>query len=120
MKKKQFKIIITFFLVFMLFLMFNKCFADPAKINTSINIGTHDAQGSQEVGNKIFGIVRVIGILVSVGALSLIGIRYMLSSVEEKAEKKKALVYYVIGAVLVFGISNFAQFFYNFIKDAFN
>ena len=41
-----------------------------------------------------------------IGQIQLIGIRYMLGSVEEKAQYKETMTPYLIGAVLVFGITN--------------
>ena len=41
----------------------------------------------------------------------------MLSSVEEKAEKKKSLIFYTIGALLVFGVTFFAQYMYDLMKE---
>lgn len=57
-------------------------------------------------GNEISGIVLIVGNIVSVGALIVIGIRYMISSVEEKAEYKERLIPYVIGASILFVITN--------------
>ena len=42
----------------------------------------------------------------SVVALMIIGVKYMLGSVEEKAEYKKTMRPYVIGAFMLFGITN--------------
>lgn len=60
----------------------------------------------QTIGNTIVGIVQVIGTVLSVAVLAVIGIKYMVGSVEERAEYKKTLMPYIIGAVLVFGITN--------------
>ena len=68
------------------------------------------------MGNEILGIVQVIGILSSVIALSLIGIKYMLASVEEKAEYKKTFSVYIVGAILVFGISLLLEPIYELIN----
>lgn len=59
-----------------------------------------------EIGNDIIGIVQVIGSISSVIALVLIGIKYIMGSVEEKAEYKQTLKPYLIGAIMVFGITN--------------
>ena len=50
--------------------------------------------------------VRVIGTSISVIVLMCIAIKYMVGSVEEKAEYKKTMMPYVIGCFLVFGITN--------------
>lgn len=66
------------------------------------------------IGNRIIGIVQAVGTIASVIVLICIGIKYMMGSVEEKAEYKNTLIYYVIGAVLVFAISNITAIIYNF------
>ena len=53
MKRKNFKKITSFLIIFVIMFMFNTCYAGPAKINTSVNLGTHDATASQDIGNKI-------------------------------------------------------------------
>ena len=57
--------------------------------------------------------------LISVLAIIIIGIKYMLGSVEEKAQYKETLGPYFLGAVLVFGITNILTIIYN-IANSFN
>ncbi len=64
--------------------------------------------------NKILGAVQVVGSIVSVVVLSVIGIKYIVGSVEEKAEYKKTMIPYMIGAILVFATSNLIKILYNF------
>lgn len=61
-----------------------------------------------KLGNKIVGVIQVIGSILSVGILVLLGIKYMMGSTEEKAEYKKTMIPYLIGAVLIFASSNIA------------
>lgn len=56
-------------------------------------------------GNKILGVIKVIGIIASVAILMIVGIRYMMGSAEEKAQYKKVMIPYIIGAVLLFAAS---------------
>lgn len=67
--------------------------------------------------NVIVGVIRNIGVILSVIILIIIGIKYMLGSVEEKADYKKSLLPYVIGAFLVFSISLLPQLIYNFVQN---
>ena len=53
------------------------------------------------VGGKIIGIVQTAGTIFSVVVLVVLGIKYMMGSAEEKAEYKKTMVPYIIGAVIV-------------------
>lgn len=77
-----------------------------AKMDTSVTLNTKEAGSTNKITSQILGTVQVIGSIISVMALVIIGIRYMMSSVEEKANIKGILVYYVVGAVLVFATSN--------------
>lgn len=67
-------------------------------------------------GNKIITVISTIGSIVSVVVLVVIGIKYMLGSVEEKAEYKRTLMPYAIGAGLVFAASTIAGIIYNMVK----
>ena len=72
--------------------------------------------GSEKLKSKaniIFSYLRTIGIVVSVVALIVIGIKYMMGSVEEKAEYKKTMMPYLIGAAFVFAASAIASIVYN-------
>ncbi len=72
-------------------------------------------QNSQKFNNMvsvILSIFQVGGSLISVICLIALGIKYMLGSVEEKANYKKTLLPFVLGAVMVLGISNFVNVIY--------
>lgn len=60
----------------------------------------------EDVGNIILGIIQSIGTFVAVAMLMILGIKYMLGSLEERATYKKSMLPYVIGAVLLFGAVN--------------
>jgi len=60
--------------------------------------------GEATIGfQEIAGFLQGIGILVIVVVGAIIGIKYMMGSVEEKAEHKKLLVPYLVGSVVIFG-----------------
>lgn len=61
--------------------------------------GTNDIQ---TLGGKILGILQTVGIVLSVIILVILGIKYMMGSAEEKAEYKKTMIPYLVGAVLIF------------------
>lgn len=72
------------------------------------------------IGQKIMGIVNTIGTIVAVVVLMVLGIKYMMGSAEEKAEYKKTMIPYIIGAILIFGATTIATMVYNFstgLKD---
>ena len=70
-----------------------------------------------EIGNKIVGPVQVIGSLISVVTIIIIGIKYMLGSVEEKAQYKETLGPYFLGAILVFGITTVTGVIYGIVSS---
>lgn len=53
----------------------------------------------------IVSAIRYIGIIVSVVALLILGIKYMTGSVEEKADYKKGMKAYLLGVLLTFALS---------------
>lgn len=73
------------------------------------NIGTGGEFSN--VMKKIVSIAQLIGSGVSIITLALIAIKYMLGSVEEKAEYKKSLMPYLVGAIFVFCIVNILAMF---------
>lgn len=103
-------------LVIILIIALTSCVL-ASDLTTGITINKTKAKEAEEIGNVIFGIVRVIGIILSVVTLMLLGIKYMIGSVEEKAEYKKTFGIYIIGALMVFAISTFIDVIYKFIKE---
>jgi len=87
----------------------------PADITAS---ATTADTGIQNLAGKIIGVISTVGIVLSVIILSILGIKYMMGSAEEKAEYKKSLMPYIIGSVLVFGASSIATIVYNFSSSA--
>ena len=63
---------------------------------------------TQIVTNKfapIIGTIITIGIILCVVALAIIGVKYMLGSVEQKAEYKKTMIPFLIGIFMIVGIT---------------
>ena len=73
---------------------------------------------STRVG-KILGVIQTIGTIVSVIMLIVIGIKYMVGSIEERAEYKKTLFPYLIGAILLFSGTLLPQIIYNIMTKDF-
>ena len=69
------------------------------------------------IGNQIIRIVSTIGSIAAVIVLVVLGIKYMMGSAEEKAEYKKTLLPYIIGAALVFAASSIATIIFNFTSN---
>ena len=69
-------------------------------------------QNLTNVGNSIITILTTIGIVLSVIVLIILGLKYMMGSLEERAEYKKSMMPYIIGAALVFAASTIAGVIY--------
>ena len=57
----------------------------------------------KEVSDTIYNVLLGIGVALSVIVGAILGIKFMISSVDEKAQIKEALVPYVAGCVVIFG-----------------
>ena len=58
-----------------------------------------------EFGTQIVTIVRNIGYAIAGIIILILGVKYLMGSVEQKAEYKKTMVPYLVGAGLLFGVS---------------
>lgn len=105
-----------FFIVILLtiILLCNTCFASAGQIDVnSINITESKIDELKPLLQNILGFVQVLGSAVSVIIIVVIGIKYMWSSAEEKFEIKQTVIYYFIGAVLLFATVNLITIIYN-------
>lgn len=82
---------------------------DPGTIKGKPGAG---AASVTDLGQQIVGIIQVVGSIAAVAVLIVLGIKYMMGSTEEKAEYKKTLIPYLVGAVLIFAASNIASIVY--------
>lgn len=117
MNKKTMKKIVTFVSMLTMVLMLGTTvFAANSSAPTpnDIKVDYSDTEGITELGGKLMGILSTIGIVVSVLVLMVLGIKYMMGSAEEKAEYKKTMIPYLVGAVLIFGASTIATVIFNF------
>lgn len=113
--RKTRKIILILIITFLLASTFNNVFAKVDPYEYDPDPLSEDATAIN-MANIVIGAFQAIGSIVSVFALVLIGIKYMMGSAEEKAEYKQTMMYYILGAVLVFAISNISSLIYNFAK----
>ena len=74
---------------------------------------TSDVKDMYKFGGSVAGVIQIVGTIVSVGAMMILGVRYMLGSADEKAEYKERMLPYFIGAVLLFGASNIVKIVFN-------
>ena len=79
-------------------------------LNGNGNVQTNDLT---KVGNNIVTIIQDVGIVIAVIVLLVIGIKYMMGSASEKAEYKKTMIPYIVGAVLIFAGTSLVRVIYS-------
>ncbi len=75
-----------------------KDFISGGEKNSSINQGQ-----LQKTSNILYNIFLGAGIIIAILVGMFLGIKYMMGSIEEKAELKETLIAYVVGCIVIFG-----------------
>ena len=92
----------------------------------SINPGDYEPTGVTganqfvDKANIIIGVIQAVGSIVAVIVLIIIGLRYMMAGVDEKADYKSTMVPYVIGCAMLFIVSNLVEFIYDLVQNNVN
>lgn len=113
-KRKINKIILTILSIFVIFSICTPVHYSSGAFTTDaddfINTGKQnipseavEQNGLENMSDKIYNILLVVGIIVAVIIGMIIGIKLMTGSVEEKAKVKEMLMPYVTGCIVVFG-----------------
>lgn len=123
------KVIKLFGIILILLMIINLCIIDNTKCYGMSDVTKNtnywkpsnrvdSARFNQKVG-AIASVVRNVGIIISVGTLIAIGIKFMLGSVEEKAQYKQTLIPWLIGAILIFAMTSLPSLIYNISTNMF-
>ena len=106
------KKITNIIIVFLLIMIVLSNFYPVLGIETLYPGDDPGSNGTSEVTsiiNMIIGTIQVVGMFVAVAFLIFIGIKYMVASPGEKADIKKHLVAYVVGAIVMFGAAGLLE-----------
>ena len=74
-----------------------------------IDVGKEDADNKisqsslKEMSNTLYNILLVTGILIALIVGMILGIKFIMGGIEEKAEIKTMIITYIVGCVVVFG-----------------
>lgn len=109
-KKNKLLIIAITFLILIIFFIptYSIATVNPIENPENYEPGGISSTDSDKIVNRvnpILGTITVIGIVISAITLTVLGIKYMIGSVEEKAEYKKSMIPYIIGVVLLLAAS---------------
>jgi len=69
-----------------------------------------------EIAGKILGLIRNIAVVAGVIILSIVGVKFMIGSAEEKAEYKKSLIPLVVGIIIVMGATQIITMVFGFFN----
>lgn len=119
--KKLSKILSIIMLVMMIVSCFSTVFAvETAKEPSTWGNTTGNKINTADIENfsaSIISVVSIVGSAAAIITLIILGVKYMMGSAEEKAEYKKTLLPYIIGAAMVFGASVLTGVIYNFMHS---
>ena len=119
-KKNFFQLIILIFTFIMIMPISCNATYDPLEDPNSFkpgNISSEDANVITGRVNSIIGVIVTVGVIISAITLCILGIKYMVGSVEERAEYKKTMIPYIIGAVLLFAASSVVGIIANIVQN---
>lgn len=108
MKSKTKKMLFVVIMFIFVLMFFEKISLAGEKLNTSqyqTGLQYSDASYLFDKGANILQILRNIAAVVSVLTLTIIGVRYMVGSIEQRAEYKKTMMPVAIGCILIGGLS---------------
>lgn len=115
---KIIKLIVAILIIFVTLASFNNIIYAVVGVedNPDFYNPTKDGNNSEsKLKTKIktiVGYINLVGVIISVVTLTIIGIRYMVGSVDEKAEYKKTMIIYIIGAILIFSVTTIPNILY--------
>ena len=75
-------------------------FLEMGKSSSSV---TMSSSGIKSASDTIYNMLLGVGILIVLAVGSILGIRFMLSSAEDKAKLKEAILPYIVGSIIIFG-----------------
>lgn len=87
-------------------------------LNQYIDDSEIDDRAVEPIINTVIWIIRAGGISISTIMLVIIGIKYILGSVEEKAEYKQTLWPYFVGSILTVAGTSIVSIIYNAFYSA--
>lgn len=88
------------------------------KIEPNSNIGDNNA--IKDTGKTILNIIRIIGIAIAVIMVIVLGIKYMQSAPNEKADIKNTAIMFIVGAVIFFAATGILGIIKDWTDDNIN
>ena len=116
-KKILFIFTIILFLIMISFPLTGEALTDPTEKPDLWEPTLEDDSALNEKVENILGIINAIGIVVAIIVLMVLGVKYMLGSVEEKADYKKTIIPYLIGMFLLVSVTTLPNLIYQIVTS---
>lgn len=113
---KTMKILSIALLVIMIVATATSVFAAESvltQLNTDIKTANVDTSDISKTAGTVISMIRNIAIIASVIIIVILGFKYMMGSVEEKAGYQKSFIPLIVGIVVVLGATSIASFLFN-------
>lgn len=115
--KKSMKIVSILMMAVMMIMVATPVFADVDP-NTAISGINPIYSGNNDFVTKmgnIIGFLQWAGAIAGVLIITIFGIKYMMGSLEEKAEYKKTMIPFIVGAVVLFAAPQIAKLIFSIL-----
>lgn len=83
------------------------------------NLTASDYNKPFQFAGTILNAIWIIGTVISVLAIMILGIKYMVGSVEQRAEYKKTMMPIIIGIIMLFTTTTIVKTIYNIVQTNF-
>ena len=118
--KKTMKIVSILMMAIMMLMIATPVFAvDPTSAINSLDgkinyTGNGNDDFTTKIGN-IIGFLQWAGAIAGVLIITIFGIKYMMGSLEEKAEYKKSMIPFIVGAVVLIAAPQIAKLIFSIV-----
>lgn len=118
--KKTMKIVSILMMAIMMLMIATPVFADVkpgdaiGKVEEKITYEGNE--GFAEKVGKIIGFLQWAGAIAGVLIITIFGIKYMMGSLEEKAEYKKSMIPLIVGAVVLIAAPQIAKLIFSILS----
>lgn len=76
-----------------------------------------DYKTAFEMGGTIVNVLSTVGTVIAVAGIMILGIKYMMGSIEQKAEYKKTMIPYLVGCIFIFCIPKIVSIIYSIVTS---
>ena len=85
---------------------------------TEFDPSPEEPEGMKARAEAILGAIQFAGYAIALGMLIYVGIKYVMSSANERADVKQASINYLIGAIIIAGAPTLFKIIYEFMVSA--